>query len=131
MINETDIIKFTKHKFHGGIHPEQNKSISSDVRSKTLPLANELLLPLCSIANNYNQEQQTNIGDQVRFGQALVIQTNSDALSNSSANANVHTHAPYDAEVLEISEQNLGHPSGLNTLSVRIKKQRTNRQHPF
>lgn len=124
MINETDIIKFAKHEFHGGIHPEQNKSTSSNVKSKNLPLADELLLPLYSITNNHNQKQQTKIGDQVHFGQALVIQSNSDSGSNTIA------HAPYDAKVLEISEQNLGHSSGLNTLSVRIKKTKNKSQTP-
>jgi len=130
MINQTNIIKFSKYEFHGGIHPEQNKLFSADAVSKIIPLANELLLPLYSTAANHNKheldnQQRTSIGDQVHFGQALMIQ------SNSNSSAKTKSHAPYDAEVLEISEQNLGHPSGLKSLSIRIKKTENQSKNPF
>lgn len=116
MIKETNIINFSTHKFHGGIHPEQNKSQSSEADSKIFPLANELLLPYSATHENFIQNVQNKPlkkGDEVRFGQPLfcLIQDAPAAV----------VHSPCDAKVLAIEESNLGHPSGFKSLSIRLK----------
>ena len=125
MIQENDIIKFAEHDFHGGIHPEQHKRLSSQTNSEVLPLANELLLPFDATAHSstsVKQNQKINIGDKIRFGQTLTAGPSTNSGNENENKNRTITHSPFDAEVVDISEQNLGHPSGLIALSIRIKR---------
>ena len=125
MIKANHIIRFAEHDFHGGIHPEQHKLLSSETKSEVLPLADELLLPFNSAAvscGHSEQHQKLEIGERIRFGQALTSASKANSETDAGSEIRTITHAPFDAEVVEISEQNLGHPSALNALSIRIKR---------
>lgn len=98
-------------KFHGGVHPPENKLESTSVPIRTVPLADKLVLPLRQHVGNL-PKVRVNAGDHVLKGQLL-------AEAEGSVSAAVH--APTSGTVLSIEEQLIPHPSGLPDVCITLK----------
>lgn len=96
--------------FHGGIHPPEQKAITSGKPIKHLPLPKQLILPL-----QQNIERQgdllVEVGDKVLKGQALTQSSNPMA---------VPVHAPTSGTITAIKKSVIAHPSGLSELCLFI-----------
>ena len=90
-------------KFHGGIHPPQNKQQSVSASIRQLPLPEKLILPLQQHIGAPSKVL-VNVGDSVLKGQLL-------AQAKGFVSANLH--APSSGTVIDISDQPVQHPSGL------------------
>ena len=96
--------------FHGGVHPPEQKQLSSSKPIKQLPLPKELILPLQQhIGREGNLLVQ--VGDKVLKGQALTSSTNPMA---------VPIHASTSGIITAIKKSVIAHPSGLRELCVFI-----------
>ncbi len=98
-------------KFHGGIHPPEQKFITADQPIRTLPLPNELILPL---QQHIGQAGKVivNIGDSVLKGQPL---------THSDHPMAVPIHAPTSGKVTQIKPSVIAHPSGLEELCLFLE----------
>jgi len=113
IVKDSNIVKFAEHKIPGGIHPAEFKSLSNQQPIKTLPLAQELIIPLTN-SDHISGELQVNIGDQVSNGQLILASATETMASN--------IHSPCDGTVLEIDKKNTGHPSSLPLAAILIKQ---------
>jgi electron transport complex protein RnfC len=110
---ESIIERITQGKFwhfHGGIHPPEQKEITSDKPIKHLPLPNQLILPLQQHIGSQG-DLIVNVGDKVLKGQAL---------TQSSNPMSVPVHAPTSGTVSAIKTSVIAHPSGLSQLCLFI-----------
>jgi electron transport complex protein RnfC len=112
VISHDSIISHAKFEIPGGIHPPEHKSISNQTNIAWLAPAKELILPL-SKQHGIEGQQLVDVGEHVSAGQKLF----STALNQITTN----THSPYDGEVLEVADKNLGHASGLLVSAICIK----------
>ena len=94
--------------FHGGIHPEENKTQSLQLPLGRPSLPNELVLPLGQHIGQASRPL-VNIGDRVLKGQ--IIATNNGFLSS-------YLHAPTSGSIAAIEERSIAHPSGLSDLCM-------------
>ena len=97
--------------FHGGIHPEQNKT-----QSLTLPLGRpklpkELVLPLGQHIGQASRPL-VSVGDSVLKGQTIAI--NNGFLSS-------FLHAPTSGKIIAIEDRAIAHPSGLSDLCIILQ----------
>ena len=99
------------HSFHGGIHPPENKSQSTQSAIEKALLPDELVLP---IQQHIGQPAKAivKVGDKVLKGQLI-------AEPNGYISAAVH--APTSGVISAIEPRALPHPSGLSELSIVIK----------
>lgn len=97
-------------KFHGGIHPPEQKFLTNDKPIKTLELPTELIVPLQQHIGQ-SGELIVGVGDKVLKGQQLT------QLSNPMS---VPVHAPTSGTVSAIKTSTIAHPSGLNGLCLFI-----------
>lgn len=97
-------------KFHGGIHPPENKSQSTQFPIQTLPLPARLFVPL---QQHMGQAAQVcvQVGDMVYKGQTI---------ANAQGSISAAIHAPTSGKIISIRPQTLTHPSGLADLCVEI-----------
>ncbi|MFT5755879.1 MAG: electron transport complex protein RnfC [Alteromonadaceae bacterium] len=91
-------------KFHGGIHPPEQKFLTSDKPIRNLPLPKQLILPLQQHIGQAG-ELLVAIGDNVLKGQAL---------TKSSHPMAVPIHAPTSGKIIDIKNAVIAHPSGLS-----------------
>lgn len=96
--------------FHGGIHPPEQKAITSGKPIKHLPLPKQLILPL---QQNIGRQGDllVEVGDKVLKGQALTQSSNPMA---------VPVHAPTSGTITAIKKSVIAHPSGLSELCLFI-----------
>lgn len=99
------------HDFHGGLHMDDHKADSNRRPVQDLAVPKRLTLPLQQHIGQI-AEAVVKVGDPVLKGQ-LVAQA-SDYVS-----ANIH--APSSGTVLEIGDQPIAHPSGLNAPCIVIE----------
>lgn len=99
------------HEFHGGLHLPEHKSESTDKPIQELAIPKRLLLPLKQHIGA-PASLLVKAGDKVLKGQML-------AAPNGRISAPVH--APTSGTVVEISEQQIPHPSGLSAPCVIIE----------
>ena len=101
IINRIDKNQFWK--FHGGIHPPEQKFITENKPIRSLPLPKELILPL---QQHIGQPGKliVAVGDKVLKGQALTASNHPMA---------VPIHAPTSGTVTAIKHSTIAHPSAL------------------
>ena len=96
--------------FHGGIHPPEQKDLTSDKPIKSLALPKQLILPLQQHIGREG-DLLVNVGDKVLKGQALTASENPMA---------VPIHASTSGTISAIKKSVIAHPSGLSELCVFI-----------
>jgi len=101
IINRIDKNQFWK--FHGGIHPPEQKFITNNKPIRALPLPKELIIPL---QQHIGQAAKliVAIGDKVLKGQALTASNHPMAVT---------VHAPTSGKVTAIKNATIAHPSAL------------------
>ncbi|WP_426356840.1 electron transport complex subunit RsxC [Pseudocolwellia sp. HL-MZ19] len=101
IINRIDKKQFWK--FHGGIHPPEQKFITENKPIRTLPLPKEFILPLQQHIGQAG-ELLAAVGDTVLKGQPLTASAHPMA---------VPVHAPTSGTVTAIKDSTIAHPSAL------------------
>jgi len=94
--------------FHGGIHPPQQKEITSSKPIKQLALPKQLIIPLQQHIGREG-DLLVSVGDEVLKGQALTASTNPMV---------VPIHAPTSGTITGIKHSVIAHPSGLSQLCI-------------
>ncbi|PKG84584.1 electron transport complex subunit RsxC [Colwellia sp. 75C3] len=94
--------------FHGGIHPPEQKFLTSSKPIKQLSLPKQLIIPLQQHIGREGDLLVT-IGDRVLKGQALTLSTNPMV---------VPIHAPTSGTISAIKMSVIAHPSGLSQLCI-------------
>jgi len=97
-------------KFHGGIHPPEQKFLTNDKPIRTLDLPAELIIPLRQHIGQ-NGELLVKEGDKVLKGQQL---------TSLSSPMSVPIHAPTSGIIKAIKSSTIAHPSGLSDLCLFI-----------
>lgn len=110
------IIQFTQKlngifKFHGGVHPPENKSLSTQTPIASVPLPAMLTLPLRQHVGHL-PKVRVQIGERVLKGQLL-------AEAEGSVSAAIH--APTSGTISAIEEAVIPHPSGLPDYCIRLQ----------
>ncbi|MCI2285311.1 hypothetical protein L3081_20405 [Colwellia sp. MSW7] len=95
-------------QFHGGIHPPEQKQLTSDKPIRQLPLPKQLIIPLQQHIGRQG-DLLVKVGDKVLKGQPLTQSTNPMA---------VPIHAPTSGIISDIKKSVIAHPSGLSELCV-------------
>ncbi|MBA3980274.1 MAG: electron transport complex subunit RsxC [Alcanivorax sp.] len=96
------------HDFHGGIHPPQRKTLSSEAPIRPGPLSATLVLPL-NMHLGAPALPCVQVGDRVLKGQIL---------AEASGPVSAPVHAPTSGVVRAIEPRPIQHPSGLDALCV-------------
>jgi electron transport complex protein RnfC len=96
--------------FHGGIHPPEQKILTSNKPIKQLPLPKQLILPLQQHIGGPG-DLLVNVGDKVLKGQPLTKSTNP---------MTVPIHAPTSGIISDIKKSVIAHPSALSELCIFI-----------
>ena len=96
--------------FHGGIHPPEQKTLTSSKSINTLALPKQLIIPLQQHIGRQGQ-LLVKVGEKVLKGQALTCSENPMALP---------IHASTSGIITEIKKSTIAHPSGLSELCVFI-----------
>jgi len=105
------LVNFTKiFKFHGGVHPPENKAQSTQHTIGQLPLPEKLVLPLRQHVGNI-PKIKVNIGDKVLKGQLL---------AEAEGTVSAAIHAPTSGTVSAIEDTTIPHPSGLPDRCITI-----------
>ncbi len=97
--------------FPGGIHPPENKLQSNQSEIKTLPLPDELVIPVKQHIGKPG-DLAISVGERVLKGQPL---------TRCSLSFMLPIHAPTSGTVIAIEHRTTAHPSGLTALAVVIK----------
>ncbi|MCP4988768.1 MAG: electron transport complex subunit RsxC [Colwellia sp.] len=97
--------------FHGGIHPPEQKTLTSSKPIKQLTLPKQLIIPLQQHIGREG-DLLVSIGDKVLKGQALTISTNPMV---------VPIHAPTSGTISAIKPSVIAHPSGLTQLCIFLE----------
>jgi len=94
--------------FHGGIHPPEQKFLTSSKPIKQLSLPKQLIIPLQQHIGREG-DLLVSIGEHVLKGQALTLSTNPMV---------VPIHAPTSGTISAIKMSVIAHPSGLSQLCI-------------
>jgi len=94
--------------FHGGIHPPEQKSLTSSKPIKQLTLPKQLIIPLQQHIGREG-DLLVGIGEKVLKGQPLTLSTNPMV---------VPIHAPTSGTISAIKNSVIAHPSGLTQLCI-------------
>jgi Na+-translocating ferredoxin:NAD+ oxidoreductase subunit C len=98
------LVNFTKiFKFHGGVHPPENKTLSTQLPIGQLSLPAKLTLPLRQHVGNL-PKMRVNVGDYVLKGQLL---------AEAEGVVSAAVHAPTSGTISAIADAIIPHPSGL------------------
>ncbi len=98
------------YKFHGGIHPTGNKSLSNQNGIARVPLPAKLVIPFHQHAGEI-AKPVVNIGDRVLKGQVIGMP---DGYISSAV------HAPTSGTISAIGMHSIAHPSGLPNLCATL-----------
>ncbi len=98
------LVNFAKiFKFHGGVHPPENKTQSTQLPIAPLPLPEKLVLPLRQHVGNL-PKIKVSAGDKVLKGQLL---------AEAEGTVSAAIHAPTSGTIAAIEDAVIPHPSGL------------------
>ncbi|HQN64074.1 MAG TPA: electron transport complex subunit RsxC [Methylophilus sp.] len=98
------LVNFAKiFKFHGGVHPPENKNQSTQLPIGQLPLPDRLVLPLRQHVGNLPKIRVAT-GDKVLKGQLL---------AEAEGTVSAALHAPTSGMIMAIEDAVIPHPSGL------------------
>lgn len=113
IIDISGLLKKSKDifNFHGGVHPPENKTQSTQLPIGQLPLPGKLVLPLRQHIGNI-PKVTVEVGDHVLKGQLI-------AEAEGSISAAIH--APTSGKITAIEEAVIPHPSGLPDHCITIK----------
>ena len=95
-------------KFHGGIHPPEQKFLTNTKPIRNLPMPEKLIIPLQQHIGNAGKVI-VNIGDTVLKGQPL---------THSNHPMGVPIHAPTSGTITDIAPSTIAHPSAMKELCV-------------
>lgn len=97
-------------KFHGGIHPPENKFLTNDKPIRHLPLPKQLVIP---VRQHIGKAGQLLVapGDKVLKGQAL---------TKRSGPMSVPVHAPTSGTITGIEKAVIAHPSGMSEDCIHL-----------
>jgi len=111
-INLAGLLKKTKDvfRFHGGVHPPENKAQSTQLPIGQLPMPEKLVLPLRQHIGNIPKIKVA-IGDYVLKGQII-------AEAEGAVSAAIHS--PTSGIISAIGEAIIPHPSGLPDHCITI-----------
>ncbi|WP_407276696.1 electron transport complex subunit RsxC [Halothiobacillus sp. DCM-1] len=98
------------HRFHGGIHPPEQKAMTRDRPIRDMPLQARYVLPL-QMHIGEPARPVVQVGETVRRGQLLAQAT--DFVSAS-------VHAPTSGLIAAIDEQPIPHPGGLSSRCITL-----------
>lgn len=98
-------------KFHGGIHPPEQKFLTNSKPIKNIPLPDELIIPLQQHIGNTGSTI-VSIGDKVLKGQPL---------TESDTPMSVAVHAPTSGTITAIKKAPIAHPSGMEEVCIFLK----------
>jgi electron transport complex protein RnfC len=98
------------HKFHGGVHPEGYKQLSTTLPIAKLAIPQKLVLPLRQHVG-YIPKVKVQVGDHVLKGQML---------AEAEGTVSAAIHAPTSGTVTAISEAIIPHPSGLPDMCITL-----------
>lgn len=98
------------HKFHGGVHPEGHKQLSTTLPIAKLAIPQKLVLPLRQHVG-YIPKVKVQVGDHVLKGQML---------AEAEGTVSAAIHAPTSGTVTAISEAIIPHPSGLPDMCITL-----------
>jgi electron transport complex protein RnfC len=98
-------------KFNGGVHPDENKSISTRLPIAKLAIPKKLVLPLRQHVGHV-AKVKVKPGDHVLKGQMI---------AENDGNMSASIHAPTSGKILKISEEIIPHPSGLPDFCITIE----------
>ncbi len=112
IINFTKALKATKDifRFHGGVHPPERKSKSTQLPISQLALPEKLVLPLRQHVGNIPKIKVT-IGDHVLKGQLI---------AEAEGTISAAIHAPTSGMISAIEDATIPHPSGLPDRCITI-----------
>ena len=99
------------HKFHGGIHPPENKTQSTQSAIEPALLPSKLILPLQQHIGQM-AKPLVEVGDRVLKGQMI---------AEAQGFVSAAVHAPTSGTVTAIAPHGLPHPSGLSELCITIE----------
>jgi len=109
-------------RFHGGLHPPDNKHLSRERPIADCPLPERFVLPLQMHIGSAAQPL-VKVGDRVGRGQML-------AVAEEFISAAVH--APTSGTVVAIEDQPIPHPGGLSAPAIVLKADGEDRwERPF
>ncbi|MUH95356.1 electron transport complex subunit RsxC [Aliivibrio fischeri] len=97
--------------FHGGIHPEENKTISNQAAIQQAGIPSQLVLPLKQHIGGKG-DILVSVGDVVLKGQPL---------TQGNIAMCVPVHAPTSGKITAIEPRTVAHPSGLTDLCIVIE----------
>ena len=105
IVNITNLLKSAKEffPFHGGVHPPENKSQSTQLPIAKLAMPAKLVLPLRQHVGNM-PKLKVSVGEQVLKGQLL---------AEADGNVSAAIHAPTSGVITAIEDAIIPHPSGL------------------
>lgn len=98
-------------KFHGGVHPPENKAQSTQLPIAALPIPALLTLPLRQHVGQL-PKLRVAVGDHVLKGQLL-------AEAEGAVSAAIH--APTSGSIIAVEEALIPHPSGLPDVCIRLQ----------
>jgi Na+-translocating ferredoxin:NAD+ oxidoreductase subunit C len=98
-------------KFHGGVHPPENKSLSTQLPIGALPIPDKIVLPLRQHIGNI-PKLKVAVGDKVLKGQLL---------AEAEGMVSAAIHASTSGTVIAVEDAVIPHPSGLPDHCIVIK----------
>ncbi|MDH3354779.1 MAG: electron transport complex subunit RsxC [Chromatiales bacterium] len=98
-------------KYHGGLHLEEHKSISTGQQSALLPLPKRLTIPMQQHIGEA-AHPIVDVGDKVLKGEMI---------AEASGKVSAPIHAPTSGTIVEIAALPVPHPSELNVLTIVLE----------
>lgn len=98
-------------KFHGGVHPPENKTLSTQLPIGELALPKKLVLPLRQHVGNI-PKVKVKVNDRVLKGQLI---------AEAEGTISAAIHAPTSGVITTIEDAVIPHPSGLKDRCVTIE----------